>query len=172
VLVAGVVVLTFGCRTTHQLGRASDPRTFAALEKVTTRAGVYAHVETLKGVAPRVPGDPVRGLTRDGFIVAPVLAPDTLVPFARVRSVSTYDRGRGARDGALALGLPALVIGGVIGALIVNAHATCSDGCPGPRGITPTVFGLAGLVGVGGAVLGAGFGALAGHEDRYVIAPE
>ncbi len=165
--------MTFACSTTHDLGRASDPGTFVELEKVTARSDAYAHVEPLPGVPPRLPGQLVRRLVRAGVVVGPTAsAAPGLVPFARVRSISTYDHLRGTRDGALALGLPALVVGGVLGALLYNLGSNCSDGCGRRDDPVLLVGGLGGLFGLCGAVFGAGLGALAGHEDRYVITPE
>jgi MYXO-CTERM domain-containing protein len=170
--VVGLVAFTFGCSTTHALGRIADPGTVTELERLTARPGTYARIEPLPGAPRRSPGDPVRALTRDGLVIAAFTAPPEVVPLARVRSVSTYDHLRGMRDGALALGIPGFIVGATLAEILINRKNT--DGCgdcqaePGPEPV-PTFFGLAGLFGLCGALLGAGLGALAGHEDRYVI---
>ena len=141
---------------------------------MTARSDVYAYarVETLPSARLHVPGERVQTLTSDGVVVARAAQPSVLLPFASLRSLGTYDHLRGARDGALVLGLPALVIGGVFGALLNALRSNCSDGCGDRHDPVPLVFGMAGLFGLCGALLGGGVGALAGHEDRYLIAPE
>lgn len=173
-LLVGLVAPTLACTTTHRLGRLGDTATLPALAAAAARPDALAHVETLPGVSPRSPGDPVRALSRDGIVVAATSGPTVLVPFARVRSVSTYDHARGARDGALVLGLAAFAVGAAAGLVLANHHNT--DGCGDcqaepPRDPALYFFGVGGALGLVGAVIGAGLGGLAGHEDRYVISP-
>jgi hypothetical protein len=191
-LVVGLVLAGFGCTTMHPLGRADDPATLAAVERATEGRETRARIEPLAGAPAPNLGDPVRAVSRDGLLVvpdsspptlapasrkmlvAPAASPPTLVPLARVRSVSTYDHARGARQGAVTGGVPLAIIGGVLGTLLYQTWTpTCSDGCGDqrPNGAELTL-GFAALFGAFGAVVGAGLGAIAGHEDRYVLAPE
>jgi hypothetical protein len=177
-LVACVVLLAFGCRTTHELGPIGDPGTLAAIEEVTAQADVYAHVEPLAGARDRPPpsaaraGGRVRGLAPDGIVVEPLGEPRAVVPFARVRSVSSYDHARGAWRGALFVGLPVFLLATVFTGFYAYGVSNCSDGCGGPSNPVPLVLGIGALAGLGGAIVGAGLGAVAGYEDRYVVAPQ
>jgi hypothetical protein len=96
-------------------------------------------------------------------------APGTEVPGTQLTSFSTYDRLRGARDGALIVGIPAFVVGAAAGGWLA-AHTTgcgCGEGYPSVLqwGL---VFGA--VSGIAGAVVGGGVGALLTHEDRYMLA--
>jgi hypothetical protein len=93
-----------------------------------------------------------------------------LVPSSAVESVSTYDHVRGARDGALILGIPTFVVAAVLGGLYAAGIASgCADECPPPP--DPVTFGLrvGAIYGLTAAAVGAALGAAAGHEDRYVF---
>jgi hypothetical protein len=168
-VVVGLTLATFGCTTTHELGRAADPLTRATLQRAASQPGAYARVERIPGASPGVAGYPVVASMPEGLVIRAGLSAPVLVSYAGVHSVSTFDRLRGARDGALILGIMGLVIGATVGALVANANP-CSDGCP-RRNATSFALVYGGLVGLSGAVWGAVFGVLGGHQDRYVIAP-
>jgi hypothetical protein len=169
-----VIVASFGCTTTHALGRIGDPATLVALRQATAHPGAFARVEPLGGGRPPAVGAPVRALTGDGLLVGDASGAQTLAPLARVRSVSTYDRLRGARDGAVVLGVVTFVLVGTAAALLASRSSTdgCGD-CQSHAEPSPALvfFGAGGLFGLAGALLGGGLGALGGHEDRYVVAP-
>jgi hypothetical protein len=172
-LVGGVVALTFGCATTHQLGSALAPATLAALDRATAGREAFAHVEPFPGERPHVPGDRVQTVTREGLLVAPAATAPVLLPLTRVGSVSTYDHARGARDGALVGGISLALLGGVLGAVLYETWVpTCSDGCATKPDGAQLTLGFAAVFGVVGALAGAGLGVLSGHEDRYVLTHE
>jgi hypothetical protein len=160
--------------TTHDLGHLGDPATLVALQRVTARPGTFARVEPLDGGRSPPIAAPVRAVTSDGLLVGYASGAQALAPLARVRSVSTYDRRRGARDGAVGLGLVTLVVAGTVAALLASRSNTdgCGD-CQARAEPNPALmfFGVGGLFGLAGAIVGGGLGALAGHEDRYVVAP-
>jgi purine-cytosine permease-like protein len=86
-----------------------------------------------------------------------------------VASISTYPRARGARDGAIAGGLVGFTVGFTFG-ILLGALTSTSEGGERPD---PAIVGLKVGGGLGAivALLGAGLGALAGHEERFDLAP-
>jgi hypothetical protein len=173
-LITVVAFAALGCRTTHDLGRASDPATYAELEKICAGSDVHAHVQMLPGTPPGASADRVQKLTPDGLWTVPIAEPATLVPLSRVRWVSRYDHAHGARNGALIGGILALLVSGTIVGLGIYAGEK-NLAADGGRALSdPKVLGpaLALLGGVAGALVGAGIGGLVGYEDRYIIVPE
>jgi hypothetical protein len=177
VAVTCFVVLTFGCSTTHQLGRASQPSTVAALEAAGKQPGASVQVEPLPGEGSYRVGDRVRDvgvgyrirdIGTDGVWLDVPGPPVVVVPLERVRSISTYDRAHGAQTGALVGGITAVVLMGALALYFARQDEIAArDGGGGPPGLSVALI----IVGAGaiGALLGAGLGAMAGYEDRYVV---
>lgn len=121
---------------------------------------------------PQAKGTPrrleVSAIGADGVQLVRAAGAPAFLPADSVPSVSTFDPWRGARDGALALGLPLALAAVLVGTFTPVGHDQCVDGCP-PVNVEGFKAGAA--VGALLVVLGAGVGALAGHEDRYVFAP-
>lgn len=132
-----------------------------------SRRATYATITPAPGESSkaRVVAITPRGVQLD------LAAPAVVVPGAQLAYLSTYDRLRGARDGAFILGLPAFAIGAAAGAWIAMNTTGC--GCEDDAS-HPSAFQLGLAVGalsaLAGAILGAGAGALVAHEDRYVPA--
>lgn len=166
-MLVAIAGLTLGaCRTTHELGRFDDRAT------VTQLQGVVAEREAYAVVTPALGGRSSARVVAIGpegarLALEPTDAP-TVVSGTQLTYVSTYDRLRGARDGALIVGLPTLVAGAAAGAWLA-ANTTgcgCGDGDPSvPK--WGLVFGA--VSGIAGAVVGGGVGALFPHEDRYLL---
>jgi hypothetical protein len=170
-LVAFLLVASFGCTTTHALGRLSDPGTLTTLQKATANQSTFALVAAIPRARQPPQGYPVSAIAVDGIRLQLAPGPSTLVQPAALQFVRTYDHVRGARDGALALGIPALVVGVPLGALIAASQSgRCADACPRPPDPFYEAVGVGAVLGLVGAVVGAGLGALAGHEERYVLA--
>jgi hypothetical protein len=173
VVLVACLLATVGCTTTHQLGRASDPATIAALEDAVVQPGAYVHVDPLPAAHSAPPGYLVHSV-REGGVELDAPGPAAVVPFERLRYVSTYDRTHGARKGALIGGITGFVMTGVLTTLFVvaaenNLH---SDGGTAPSQPVPLVIGASAIGGLVGSLFGAGVGAMIGHEDRYVVAGE
>jgi hypothetical protein len=172
-LVVAAVITSYGCATTHQLGPATDGATLEELGRVVEQPGTVARVEPLPGAGPSAPALPIESVGPEGVTLHTVARP-TVVPLAEVRSISTYSRGRGARDGALIAGIPTFVVTAVLTALLLSAidRSIESDGgdTPSTQKQALVVLGVSTGVGLAGALVGAGVGALAGHEDRYIVA--
>jgi hypothetical protein len=167
-LVAWTLFVSFGCTTTHALGRFDDPGTLATLKKATANQSTFALVAAIPRARQPPQGYPVSAVAADGIRLQLAPGPSTLVQPAALQFVRTYDHLRGTRDGALALGIPAFVVGVTWGALIAGLQGGCADQCPPPPDPFREAVGLGAVLGLVGAVLGAGLGALAGHEERYV----
>jgi hypothetical protein len=165
--------LLVGCTTTHALGRISDPGVRAEVDAIASGGDALLHVRHPPGVRPPPFGDRVTAVLLDGLVIEPTGGQPVLVPREQVAFVSTYHRGRGARDGAIGGGVAGFLVGVALGSLLAAAtHSSCSDGC-GDNDPDPVALGLtAGAVlGAITALLGAGIGALAGHEDRFELSP-
>jgi hypothetical protein len=168
-LVTGAIVATFGCSTTHQLGRVADEGTVEALEDAALGPGATLHVEPLPGERAPTLSRPIRSLTTEG-IVLDEPGPPVVVPLARVRSVSTNDRARGARRGALGMGLVGLLVGAALSTyVVVKVEHAQEDGSATATRPVPFVLGVSAVSGLASALIGAGLGALAGSQDRYVV---
>jgi hypothetical protein len=171
VVLAGSVTLA-ACTTTHTLGRLDDPAERARVEEIIAYRTTYAEVTPVLSRYPEPPR--VVGITSAGLQLEPYpRATPVVVPGARVQYLVTYDHLRGARDGALALGIPTFVVGALAGLLLFETlSSSCTGGCRDSNSSDGLKVGLAvgGIAGFFAAAVGAGFGALAGHEDRYVPA--
>ena len=98
-----------------------------------------------------------------------VPGPLVVVPFERVRSVSTFDHGRGAQRGAAVGAITGLVVMGVLLLLAERqADIAARDGGGGGPQAGAVVLVIGAGTGIA-ALIGAGVGAIAGYEDRYVL---
>jgi hypothetical protein len=168
-----VVAATFGCSTTHHLGRASEAATVAALTDAARQPGAYVQVDPLPGDRYGGPwsGYRIRDVDDDGVWLASPGPPIVIVPFARVRSITTRDHAEGARVGALVGGIAGFVLLGTVGAYFARQDEIAArDGGGGPDSPAFVVV-VAALGGLVGGLIGAGLGGVAGYEDRYVVAP-
>ena len=162
-----------GCTTTTRLAPAANSTFEQAVEHLAAHPGAYAHVTT--PVPPLQPiidqTGPYRIVSHEpGWLTLSDHASAVRVPLTQVQSVSTYDHGRGAIDGALAAGGVGLLLGFGAG-FILGSMSSCAADAPCPRP-SPVIGGIAGgaVVGALFAAIGAAIGAVRGHEMRYEIA--
>jgi hypothetical protein len=163
------------CTTTARVGLAGDPGTARVIEELAAQPNAYARVaeppplvEPIYSVhAP----SPIVGHA-PGWLMLSKPGGPVRVPLTQVRSVSTYDHARGALDGAVVLGAVGFVLGFAGGALVISQSCN-ADACDTPIPITWRLGRGARVGAVFGAVtavLGAGVGAIQGHETRNEIA--
>jgi hypothetical protein len=162
VAVLAVATLAAGCSTTHRLGRIDDPGVRAQVDAVAAKGDSFLHVWPPPGMRRLLVGDRVTGVVPLGLVVEPKGGPQLLVPREQVQSLSRYDHAHGARNGAIGGGLAGFAIGLTLGILLSNVSAACSDDC-GHSDTGPPIIEVAAVLGAIGALLGGGFGALAGH---------
>jgi hypothetical protein len=161
-----------GCTTTTSLEPAANSTFEQAVEHLATQPGASAHVTT--PVPPLRPiidqTGPYRIVSHEpGWLTLSDHRSAARVPLTQVQSVSTYDHGRGAIDGALTAGGVGLLLGFGTG-FILGSISYCAADNPCPRP-SPVIGGIAGGAAVGTlfAAIGAAIGAVRGHETRYAI---
>jgi hypothetical protein len=166
-LIAGAVGLA-SCTTTYRAGSVADPSVVRAIDAAADQPRTFAVVK-----APPPPLDP---LTSTYAVVGH--APGTLlladhagsarVPLVQLESMSTFDRARGARDGAIGAGLVGFALGAITGGVVSRVDTGAADG-PAPTSAPVRVLEYGAVVAVVAAAVGAVVGAVAGHEDRYQV---
>ncbi|HVV49559.1 MAG TPA: hypothetical protein VHO06_07865 [Polyangia bacterium] len=161
------MVAVGACSTTHDLGPAADPATMSRIEALASEPGTTASVTPLPGRHGLHPTYAVTAATANGLMVSVGGDPPALLSYDRVRSLNRRDRLHGARNGGLAVAAVAFAVGFIVGAGATAFPACCAPP-PSPARIGLEVGGVSALV---GAVVGGAFGALAGYQDRYVLAP-
>jgi hypothetical protein len=159
------------CTTTHDLGRLGDPGTRQQIDTLAARPGTTAQVTPLPGAKTRLPAYRVTASAENGLMLSAGSGQAALIPYSQIQYLSTFDHARGARDGAVALGLVGLAFGVALGVLVSNIRSDCSDGCPQGPDAGDVVFRAGGLFALIGAALGGAIGAAAGHQDEYVLRP-
>jgi hypothetical protein len=156
------------CSTTHDLGRLGDPGTTARIDALAARPGTTAEVVPLPGPGQLSPSYAVTAAARDGLMVSIGGDPPKLVSYSQVQSLSTVDRMRGARNGALLVGVPSFVAGFVLGSALAGG-AKCGGGCTAADDSTTAGLKVGALGALVGAAIGGAIGALVGCRDRYVV---
>jgi hypothetical protein len=167
-LAAGALLV--GCTTTHTLGRIDDPGVRAEVDAVASSGDALMHLRHPTDTRPPPFGDRVTAVIPTGFVIEPTRGQPQLVAREQVGSLSRYNHARGAKDGAIGGGLVSFVAGATLVLVLASIPTGCSDGCQHPNAGF-LAFEVGAVVGVIGAVFGAGIGALAGHEDRFEISP-
>jgi hypothetical protein len=164
-----LAALLSGCTTTHTLGRLGDPGVREEVDAVAARGDATLQVRPPPGVRMPRFGYSVTGVLPNALVIESRRGQSVLVPREQVASISTYPRARGARDGAIAGGLVGFTVGFTFG-ILLGALTSTSEGGERPD---PAIVGLKVGGGLGAivALLGAGLGALAGHEERFDLAP-
>ncbi len=96
--------------------------------------------------------------------------PPKLVGYSEVEALHRYDRLRGARNGAIAVGVPSFLAGFFLD-LALAAPAKCGGGAGCTAGDHTTTASLeaGALFALVGAAVGGTIGALVGVQDRYVF---
>ena len=162
-----------GCTTTTSLEPAANSSFEQAVEQLAAHPGASANVTT--PVPPLRPiidqTGPYRIMSHEpGWLTLSDYRTAARVPLTQVQSVSTYDHGRGAIDGALTAGGVGFLLGFGMG-FILGSTSSCAADAPCPRP-SPVIGGIAGgaVAGALFAAIGAAMGAVRGHETRYDIA--
>jgi hypothetical protein len=167
-LAAGALLV--GCTTTHTLGRIDDPGVRAEVDAVAANGDAIMHLRHPTDAHPPPFGDRVTAVTPEGLVIEPTRGQPQLVAREQVRSLSRYNHARGAKDGALGAGFAGFVIGAAFGLLVASLRTGCSDDCASQRPNAGLIgFEAGAIFGLIGVALGAGIGALGGHEDRFEI---
>ena len=163
------------CSATHALGPSVDPGTVAQLDALAARPGTTVEVVPLPGPPELTPSYGVTVATAEGLKVSTGDGPPQLISYDRVRSLSTVDRLHGARNGALGVGLLSFGLGFIFGREFdpgpLCDKPSTGGGCPPPPNTTVQGLKIGGVAALIGAAVGGALGALAGYEDRYVLAP-
>lgn len=163
--------LLAGCTTTHTLGRIDDPGVRAEVDAIAASGDAIMHLRQGETHPPPF-GDRVTGVTPLGLVIEPTRGQPQLVAREDVRSLSRYSHARGAKDGAIGGGLVSFFAGATLVLVRASIPRSCSDGCGSQnRNAGFLAFEVGTVVGVIGAMFGAGIGALGGHEDRFEISP-
>lgn len=170
--VTPIVVLALvgqACTTTHVIGRFEAPETQAQLGTLMAESTVTAHV-----------GEPPPSNLEWGYFPVVERAPaglkieftqgePRLVASSYVRSFAVRRRGRGALDGMAMGSAGGAALGFLIGIAVHNEGDCVSTGPCGTRYNPPFIIFSTVLLGLVGALIGAGPGALVGHTDAYVL---
>jgi hypothetical protein len=156
------------CSTTHHLGRLGEPGTAEALAAVAARPGAVVDLTPAPGSGRLAPLNEVRGTAPEGLMVSFGGEPPKLVGYAEVQSLRRSDRLRGARNGAIALGVPSFLAGFFLD-MALAAGPKCGTGCTASDNTTTASLEAGALFALVGAAVGGTIGALVGVQDRYVI---
>jgi len=168
-LCAGALLV--GCTTTHTLGRIDDPGVRAEVDAVAASGDAVMHLRHPTETHPPPFGDRVTAVTPLGLVIEPTRGQPQIIAREQVGSLSRYNHARGAKEGAIGGGIVTFFVAATLTLFLAAAFSSgCSDGCSHPDYGT-LAFEAGGIFGAMGALLGAGIGALAGHEDRYEISP-
>jgi hypothetical protein len=173
VVVATAVCCAAACSTPHIL-HLGDPGTARQLHEMVLSPGTVAEISPVNSP---LRGAPDRALKYDVVAPAPggLLVTDgsdvpTFAPYDQLQRVQTIDRARGARDGALVVGAAGLLLGGALGVTLAR-QAQADPGGGGSTSVPATAIGLGAVFAVVGALVGASYGAVAGHRDIYLVRP-
>jgi hypothetical protein len=162
------VCLGAACSTTYHLGRLGDPGTTEALAAAAARPGVVVDLTRAPSSGGVAPLNEVRGTAPEGLMVSIGGDPPKLVGYSEVQSLRRTDRLRGARNGAIALGVPAFLAGFFLDRALAGTPA-CGSNCTASDNTTTASLEAGALFALVGAAVGGTIGALVGVQDRYVI---
>lgn len=156
------------CSTTHVL-HLRDPATAGRINETVLSSGTIAEIAPIPGAPPPALKYDVVGPAAGGLL----LSDGSGVPmFARadlLERIETIDRARGARDGALVVGVPSFLLG--MGVAVLVANSSRPEGSGSPPAVPGAAYELAGVFAVVGVLVGALYGAVAGHRDIYLVQP-
>jgi hypothetical protein len=169
VALATAISCLAGCSTTHVL-HLGDPATARQLNEMAVRPSTIAQIAPLAGAAPPAFKYDVVAPAAGGLLVSDGSGAPTFARYDQIQRLQTIDRPRGAREGTLVVGVPALFLGVALGYVVArSAHpdsgsASASDS---PR----AEFAFGAVFTLIGVVVGAAYGAMAGHRDLYILEP-
>jgi hypothetical protein len=140
-------------------------------ERVLLPGTVVALVPLPGGSPPALKYDVV-GPATGGLLVSDGSGVPTFARADLIQRLETIDRSRGARDGALAVGVPAFFVGlGLTFLLVRSSDNTRPSDPPSTRDAAGAAVAAGGLLMAVGAGVGALYGAAAGHHDVYLVRP-
>jgi len=167
-LIAATVGLA-SCMTTYRAGSVADPAVVRAIDAAADQPRTFAVVKE-----PPAPLDPSTSMYAvvghaPGTLLLADHAGSAPVPLLQLESVSTFDRARGACDGALGAGLVGFALGAITGVVVSRVDTGAADDAS-PRTSAPVrALEYGAVVALTAAAVGAVVGAVAGHEDRYQV---
>jgi hypothetical protein len=168
-----VTALAFlaGCTTTHVL-HLGDPQTPRRMNEMVLSPGTVAELVPIPHGPPPALKYDVVGPATGGLLVSDGSGEPTFARSDDIQRLETIDRSRGARDGALMVGVPAFFVGfGLTFALVRSSDNTDPSGSLSTRDASGAALAAGALLMLAGAGVGALYGAAAGHHDVYVVQP-
>lgn len=160
------------CSTTHVL-HLGDPAAARQIEETYLRPGTVVELRPIPGAPPPALKYDIEGPATGGLLVSDGSGVPMFARFDQIKRLETIDRPRGARDGALAVGVPAFLLG--LGIVTLAAHASHNNDTGGSTPSTQAVPDDAWAIGAAflavGAAVGALYGAVGGHRDIYIVEP-
>jgi hypothetical protein len=170
-LVLALLAGLAGCTTTHVL-HLGDPAAARQIEETYLQPGTVATLVPLPGGPPPALKYDVVGPATGGLLVSDGSGVPTFARYDLIQRLETIDRGRGARDGALAVGVPAFFVGlGLTFLLVRSADNTQPSESVSTRDASGAAVAAGALLMAVGAGVGALYGAAAGHHDVYLVRP-
>jgi hypothetical protein len=157
------------CSTTHVL-HLGDPGTARRIQEMVLVPGTVAQIAPLPGAPPPALKYDVVAPAPGGLLLSDGSGVPTFARYDQIERVQTIDRPRGARDGLLAVGVPSLFLGVTLGLVVANsAHPDSGSGSSSDSARAAVALGA--IFTVIGGIVGAAYGAMAGHRDIYLVAP-
>jgi hypothetical protein len=171
VALAGALWCLVGCTTTHVL-HLGDPQTPRRMNEMVLSPGTIAALVPLPHAPPPALKYDVVGPATGGLLVSDGSGQPMFARYDDIRRLETIDRSRGARDGALAVGVPAFFLGvGLTFLLVRSSDNTPGSGSPSTGDTSGAALAAGAILLAVGAGVGALYGAAAGHHDVYVVEP-
>src|SRR5947207_7271840 len=160
-----------GCTTTHVL-HLGDPATPPRMNEMVLSPGTVAALAPIPHAPPPALKYDVVGPATGGLLVADGSGVPTFARSDDIQRLETIDRSRGARDGALVVGVPAFFVGlGLTFLLVRSSDNTQPSDTLSTRDAAGAAVAAGALLMALGAAVGALYGAVAGHRDVYVVRP-
>jgi hypothetical protein len=149
-----------------------DPAAARQIEETYLRPGTVVELAPIPGAPPPALKYDIVAPATGGLLVSDGSGVPTFARFEQIRRLETIDRGRGARDGALAVGVPAFFVGfGLTFLLVRSSDNTQPSDSLSTRDAAGAAVAAGALLMAVGAAVGALYGAVAGHRDVYVVRP-
>lgn len=171
VTLATVLSCLAGCSTTHVL-HLGDPAAAHQIEETYLRPGTIVELAPIPGAPPPALKYDIEAPATGGLLVSDGSGVPMFARLDQIKRLETIDRPRGARDGALAVGVPAFLLG--LGIVTLAAHSSHNNDTAGSAS-SPAVPDGAWAVGAAflavGVAVGALYGAVGGHRDIYIVEP-
>lgn len=161
-----------GCTTTHVL-HLYDPATPRRINETVLSPGTIAELKPIPHAPPPALKYDVVGPATGGLLVSDGSGVPMFARDEQMKRLETIDRARGARDGALLVGVPAFFVGAGLTVLITRANQNNGQAgdAPSMQAVTGAALGVGAIMMAVGVAVGALYGAVGGHRDVYVVQP-